>query len=601
MRFRRRLILSYSLLVTGLIAILAVVFEFYNIKHLETLSLQNMDILSKNMSHQLDEIVRPMVFITEFLLSDNKTLSAITTITRTERNSANSIFMAQAKKDIRSSFSTYCNDVNFYRVVFFSEAGDILSNNLMVYTIPDGEADLSKAPFTALADKAMGKPVLIPIYNDPWDTKNPIRVFSIIRFIMGNNISSYMEIQKPAKALEDIYDLNNTGSYLLAVINGRGDIFYSQLDETENRQLRELREKLSPEKSLTNFAGHYAASYYSPYTDTYTVVIQAGASMASAVRDTTVVNVIMALFLCATSMALVSFLSLRITAPIGRLIERIENTSLENIENSLDPSAHYREVYRDDELARLWESYNGLLKRLNIASRQEKQMGILHMQAEFDALQAQMNPHFLYNVLNVISHRGVQNGDEVICEICEKLASMLRYSAGVSQRLVPIREEIEYLNHYLFLLKIRYHDKLNYSMDIADDVLDQMIPKVVLQQLVENSITHGFTESSGVMSIRVRGFVENGSWIVEIVDNGCGFKENEKTGIEKKMAKIVDLISQGKLTLEIGGMGLLNIYARFLILFGNGAIFRIANTETGGACVTVGAAMKDAYMKGVSG
>ena len=243
----------------------------------------------------------------------------------------------------------------------------------------------------------------------------------------------------------------------------------------------------------------------------------------------------------------------------------------------------------------LCKSYNDLLKRLNTARRQEEQMSMLHMQAEFDALQAQMNPHFLYNVLNVISHRGVQNGDEVICEICERLASMLRYSAGVSRRLVPLREEIEYLNHYLFLLKTRYRDKLDYCLEIAGEVLDQMIPKIVLQQLVENSITHGFAETSGVMGINIRGFVERGFWLVEISDNGCGFKEEEIRAIKEKMEKIAGALNQGKLALDLGGMGLLNIYARLIILFGSSAVFRIANAEPGGARVTIGAAlMKEA-------
>ncbi|MCL2472413.1 MAG: sensor histidine kinase, partial [Treponema sp.] len=134
--------------------------------------------------------------------------------------------------------------------------------------------------------------------------------------------------------------------------------------------------------------------------------------------------------------------------------------------------------------------------------------------------------------------------------------------------------------------------------DIADETLDQVIPKVVLQQLVENSITHGFTEKSGVMKINVRGFVNEGSWIMEISDNGSGFDEDEKTDIERKIVKTEELLNQGKLTLEIGGMGLLNIYARFLILFGNNTIFRIANTESGGAQVTVGSALQGASTKG---
>ncbi|MDR2068882.1 MAG: sensor histidine kinase, partial [Spirochaetaceae bacterium] len=86
----------YSLLVTVLIILIAFIFEIYNLKHLETLSRQDLDVLSKNMSHQLDEIVRPMVFITEFLLSDSKALSAITTLTRADRTGRGQSFVTQA-------------------------------------------------------------------------------------------------------------------------------------------------------------------------------------------------------------------------------------------------------------------------------------------------------------------------------------------------------------------------------------------------------------------------------------------------------------------------------------------------------------------------
>jgi two-component system sensor histidine kinase YesM len=299
-------------------------------------------------------------------------------------------------------------------------------------------------------------------------------------------------------------------------------------------------------------------------------------------------------------MALISLLSIRITAPISRLIQRIENTNPDNIEYETAMAADTEAVkpiasvsdYRDNELVRLSDSYNDLLKRLNIAHREEEQMSMLHMQAEFNALQAQVNPHFLYNVLNVISHRGVQNGDVTICHICERLASMLRYSAGISERMVPIREELKYLNDYLYLLKTRYRDKLNYSISITDETLDQMIPKIVLQQLVENSITHGFAETSGVMHINVRGFEEDGFWQVEIRDNGCGFGVDEIDSLESKMEKITGDLNQGKFALDIGGMGLLNIYARFLILFGKNVVFRIANEDTGGAKVIIGNTIK---------
>lgn len=586
MRFRTRLIGVYSLLVTVLIILIAFVFELYNLQHLETLTRQDLDVLSKNMSHQLDEIVRPMVFITEFLLSDSKALSAMTTLARADRTGRGQSFVTQAKQEIRTALSTYCNNVNFHRVSFFSEYGDILSSNLQTPTIPDGNAAIDGFPGIARVDAAMGRAILLPAYDDPWDYRSPRRVFGIVRLIMGNNSAAYIEVQKPENMLEDLYRLNRDGAVKVAVINGRGELFYSQLDGDTNAALQELiKNKLPLEPPVSKIGGNIAAAYYSSYTDTYTVVLQGRETMAAAVKDITRVTIIMALFICLVSILVIRLLSLRVTAPIGRLITRIEQTNLDNLDHGPDHGLVIE--YTDDEFVQLWNSYHDLLKRLNHARRQEEQMSLLHLQAEFDALQAQVNPHFIYNVLNVISHRGVINHDEEICGICEKLASMLRYAAGTSQRLVTIREELDYLEGYLYLLKTRYRDKLEYTIAVEETVLEQRIPKIVLQQFIENSITHGFKNSPRTMVLSVRGWTAEDYWYMEVRDNGGGFTETGKAALEKRMAEIKSRVGEANLNLDIGGMGLLNIYTRFLIFFGDTVIFRLANAAEG-AVVTIG-------------
>jgi two-component system sensor histidine kinase YesM len=582
-RFRTRLIITYSLLVTGLITITAFVFEIYNLKHLETLSHQDLDVLCKNMSHQLDEIVRPMAFITEFFLSDSRALSAITTLTRAERDGRGNPFITKAKQDIRTALSTYCNNVNFHRVSFFSEYGDILSSNLQVHTIPDGSAVISSIPGISWVDAAMGKAVLLPSYDDPWDRRNPQRVFSIVRRIMGNNIASYIEVQKPEQVLEDIYNLNRTGTIRVAVINGRGEVFYSHFDDDTNAALLQLVINNSDleERPLISLEGNISASYYSSYTDTYTIVSQGRETMDQAVQDITLVTILMALFICLASIIVIWVLSLRVSAPIAQLITRIEHTNLHNMDHDVTIE------YTDDELVHLCDSYNQLLKRLNRARRQEEQMSLLHLQAEFDALQSQVNPHFIYNVLNVISHRGVINKDEVICGICEKLAAMLRYSAGTSKRLVTIGEELAYLEDYLYLLKTRYRNKLEYTITVNESVKEQRIPKIVLQQLIENSITHGFRDSPGIMSVSVLGGINDAYWFMEVRDNGQGFSESEIKNLMERMEEIKISVKEENLRFDIGGMGILNMYARFLISFGDDVIFRLSND--GGAVVTIGA------------
>ncbi|MDR1107068.1 MAG: histidine kinase [Treponema sp.] len=564
---------------------MSIIFEIYNLRYLEKTSYQHIDSLSRNMAHQLDEIVRPMIFITEFLLSDSKTLFSISTLARIERTEQNTEAFVQEKLNLSISLSTYCNNVNFHRVLFFSEAGDILSSNYRVYTIPDGSADIWQYPNISLINAALGKPVLLPPFSDPWNPRRPQRVFSIIRLVMGNNINSYIEVQKPYTVLENIYQLHDD-ALRVAVINNRGEIFYSQLEDDENTALTKLLAEGKEKPDLGRIGGTISASSYSVYTNTWTIVMLGNEGIKRAIRDITLLTTVMALLMGIASLVSIWALSNRVTAPIRQFIANMEHTTLDNI-------AEFTPVNNPpDEFTKLYQSYNQFLKRLNLAIQQEKQMNLLHLQTQFDALQAQVNPHFLYNVLNVVSHRGVISGDETICEICEKLAGMLRYAAGTSRRLVTIREEIEYLKDYLYLLKTRYRAKFEYTIDIADEVMEQMIPKIVVQQLVENSINHGYPDAPAVMRISVLGWIDGGRWYIEVKDNGRGFTNEKKERIEREIRETRECIDGGNVRLDIGGMGLVNIYTRFLISFGESAILIPGNYAAGkaaGATVTIGA------------
>jgi two-component system sensor histidine kinase YesM len=339
--------------------------------------------------------------------------------------------------------------------------------------------------------------------------------------------------------------------------------------------------------------------------------------------------IFVSLLVCMLSLICIYILSIRVSSPIRELIVKMEKTNLDNIDynapfvyslsgriprsllrnfvrkvigyetrNTINffeekcPVACRGVFYSNDEFTMLYETYNKLLKRLKTAIDQEKEASLLHLQAEFNTLQTQINPHFIYNILNVISHRGVLNGDETICTICEKIASMLRYSSGTSRRMVTIREELDYVQHYLYLLKTRFRQKLDYHVQADLPGLKQMIPKITLQPIIENSINHGRKEEGGIMDISIRGWTDDERWYIEVADNGPGFSPGKKADLEQKMENIRNQIRAGNWNpgLDIGGMGLLSIYARFFIMFGDGAIFLLSNGAGGGAVVTIGAA-----------
>ncbi len=119
------------------------------------------------------------------------------------------------------------------------------------------------------------------------------------------------------------------------------------------------------------------------------------------------------------------------------------------------------------------------------SDRQGKEDADLQLQAQLDMLQAQVNPHFIYNTLNVISSRGILDDDEVICDICDDLAGMLRYSTDTEKKTATIRMELEYLRKYFSLMKYRYEYKLEYAIEMDPEIDEQWIPKLTVQQFVE--------------------------------------------------------------------------------------------------------------------
>ncbi|MDR2305119.1 MAG: histidine kinase [Treponema sp.] len=605
MRFKVKLFFTYSLLVAALIVLSGVIFGSFSYDYFERVADQEIHILAESISHQLDETVRPMIFITEFLLSDTKSLSAINTLGRVPQREGGPRYIGEAKRDLASNLLTYATEANFHRVTYFSALGDILSSNSQRDAIPDGSADLRRFDHLPLINAAGGKPVLLPPYADPWDPKDPQRVFGVARLVMGNEIPSYLEVQKPYRVLENFYTPDASGAIRAGIANSRGDVIFSQFDGHEEKiLLAYLDEGADPPvsdraASVQAEARQNAFSFrtgsdivavqYSAYTDTYTAVMRTGKSMSASFGYITRTITGLCLLVCLVSAGLIYALSLKVTAPISRLAAKMELTSLDNITRDIGLEG------ANDEFARLYQAYNRLLKRLSYSINQEKEMSLLHLQAQFDTLQTQVNPHFLYNVLNILSHRGVLSGDEVICGICEKLAAMMRYSAEISRRMVTIREELEYVAHYLYLLKTRYQQKLSYRIETEPGETERLVPKMVIQPLIENAINHGFKDGTQVMDIAIKSVIDagRGRWYIEVKDNGSGFGAGTLAELEKKMRDIRLRVKNGNRNLEIdiGGMGLLNIYARFYMIFGDSAIFRITNLERG-ASIIIGAMEK---------
>ena len=176
-----------------------------------------------------------------------------------------------------------------------------------------------------------------------------------------------------------------------------------------------------------------------------------------------------------------------------------------------------------DEIDELEYDYSEMLSRMESLMDEQYTLGIQNKNLELKALQAQINPHFLYNTLDLINMMGLQQNRPEIAELVKALASFYRLSLGKGEDIVTIGKELDLVRAYLKIQNMRFDNCVTLSINIPADLLDVPIPKIILQPLVENALLHGILESeSEAGTITITGFRKDGRVVVCIRDDGCG-------------------------------------------------------------------------------
>ncbi|OMF04742.1 sensor histidine kinase [Paenibacillus sp. FSL H7-0331] len=189
-------------------------------------------------------------------------------------------------------------------------------------------------------------------------------------------------------------------------------------------------------------------------------------------------------------------------------------------------------------------------------------------QAEFSALQSQINPHFLYNTLNCISSIGLEYGSKEIAQITSSMSKIFRYSIKQDE-LVRISEEIQCIKAYLNIISIRYENKFSMEVNVDEKLLEMKTPKMILQPIVENSVYHGLESMDAGGHLSVSGHIDaNGDVCFQVSDSGKGIGKDELESIKAKL----NMEDSERVKNSFGGksIGLSNINNRIKLLFGEG-------------------------------
>lgn len=217
------------------------------------------------------------------------------------------------------------------------------------------------------------------------------------------------------------------------------------------------------------------------------------------------------------------------------------------------------EVSSNDEVGQLGESLNNMIGEMNnlidklVKEEQEKK------EVELEALHAQINPHFLYNTLNTIKWMAKIQGNKSVSRAIVALVKLLRVSTNLGTDMIPFKEEIDYVNNYIVIQKLKYNEGINMTYDIDEICMDVMMPKLILQPIVENAIIYGINEKHKDINIVICAYHKDHQMFVEITDDGPGIEGD-----------IVEEILQSKTDKnKFSKVGLNNINQRIRLYYGN--------------------------------
>ncbi|ADZ83763.1 cache domain-containing sensor histidine kinase [Cellulosilyticum lentocellum] len=251
-------------------------------------------------------------------------------------------------------------------------------------------------------------------------------------------------------------------------------------------------------------------------------------------------------------------MAMDILSPINRLVHSIKKVEEENIHQEVI-------VDREDELGYLSKCFNKMSKEIdNLLNRVYKEE-LTRREAELKALQAQINPHFLFNTLESINWMAQLNNVPEIRDMVTSLGALIEASIGKGSPMVPLSKELKYIDSYLLIMKNRYGERLSYESDIDTSLLGQEVPKLILQPLIENAIYHGIDKmrKKGTIKLTIRR--EDETIYIEIMDNGKGMLPEEVEDLNQKFKEDRDDYILGDNRKSIG---LANVNGRVKLFFG---------------------------------
>jgi len=293
-----------------------------------------------------------------------------------------------------------------------------------------------------------------------------------------------------------------------------------------------------------------------------------------AATTTRKLNYFIGLLFLIVSVILVSFISNKITNPLKNLSLQMKRFST----GSFDAEA---QVEGKDEIAYLSRHFNKMVEKTNELINERYKMKIVEKNAVLKALEAEINPHFLYNALQAISTKALKNNNDDIVDMVDNLAMTLRYCIS-GKDVVHAREELKHIERYLALQKARFGNRMQVAYQWEDPLLELEIPKLSIQTLVENCIKHALEKVSTTITITIEAHVTPSHTVISVTDDGPGFSGERLEQVRSSLQiQWEDQGGENAAESDTESIGLKNLNTRLKLLYGEAAGLAITSDAGG--------------------
>ncbi|MFC0270401.1 sensor histidine kinase [Metabacillus herbersteinensis] len=265
--------------------------------------------------------------------------------------------------------------------------------------------------------------------------------------------------------------------------------------------------------------------------------------------------------------------SKRITNPIEDLVSACKHIQKGNfkIVDSLNPSLVYK-----DEVGILYRNFKTMVEQIEDLIEENYSKQLLIKETEFKALQAQINPHFLYNTLESINWQAKANQQQQISNMVEALGYLFRHSINFKEDIITVDRELEIVENYVTIQQYRFEERLIFHLDIPSEVMQCSIPKFTLQPLIENAIQHALEPAIESCVIKITAYQKKDRLFLRVEDNGPGIDP-----------LLLEKLREGKIQTAGNGIGMKNIDERIKLSFGEKYGLRIENLSETGTAITI--------------